>query len=163
MRILMLAILVSISFPSIGLKAAENENPQTEQRIRQLSEKLRCLVCQNQSLAESNAELAQDLRRQLREQVAAGRSDGEIMDYLVQRYGDFVLYEPPFKASTALLWIGPFALLAAALAALVAILRRRRRAPEEAALGPEDQRLVARVLGPAETGNNAGNKPGGDA
>ena len=126
------------------------ENPETEQRIRQLSEKLRCLVCQNQSLADSNAELAQDLRQQLREQVAAGRSDREIMDYLVQRYGDFVLYEPPFKASTALLWAGPFVLLAAALAALIAILRRRRRAPEEAALGPEDRRLVERILGPGD-------------
>ena len=156
MRNIFFAFFFSIAF---NVNAIENTDPNSEQRIRQLSEKLRCLVCQNQSLAESNAELAQDLRRQLREQVAAGRSDGEIMDYLVQRYGDFVLYEPPFKASTALLWIGPFALLAAALAALVAILRRRLRAPEEAALGPEDQRLVARVLGPAEPGN----KPDGDS
>jgi cytochrome c-type biogenesis protein CcmH len=126
------------------------ENPATEQRIRHLSEQLRCLVCQNQSLAESNADLAQDLRQELREQVAAGRSDREIMDYLVQRYGDFVLYEPPFKATTALLWAGPFVLLAAALAALVVVLRRRRRAPEEAALGPEDRRLVERILGPGD-------------
>jgi cytochrome c-type biogenesis protein CcmH len=133
-------------FAAFHLHAAED----SEQRIRQLSEKLRCLVCQNQSLADSNAELAQDLRQQLREQVAAGRSDREIMDYLVQRYGDFVLYEPPFKASTALLWAGPFVLLAAAAAALIAILRRRRRAPEEAALGPEDQRLVERILGPGD-------------
>jgi cytochrome c-type biogenesis protein CcmH len=125
-------------------------NPETENRIRSLEEKLRCLVCQNQSLAESNAELAQDLRQQLREQVAAGRSDREIMDYLVQRYGDFVLYEPPFKASTALLWAGPFVLLAVAAAVLIAVLRRRRRAPEEAALLPEEQRLVERVLGPGD-------------
>jgi cytochrome c-type biogenesis protein CcmH len=126
------------------------ESPETEQRIRHLSEKLRCLVCQNQSLADSNAELAQDLRQQLREQVAAGRSDREIMDYLVQRYGDFVLYEPPFKASTALLWAGPFVLLAVAAGTLIAVLRRRRRAPEEAALDPEEQRLVERVLGPGD-------------
>jgi len=125
------------------------ENPETEQRIRQLSEKLRCLVCQNQSLADSNAELAQDLRQQLREQVAAGRSDDAILDYLVQRYGDFVLYEPPFKATTVLLWIGPFVLLIAAALVLVTTLRRRRRAPEESALGAEDRHLVERVLGPA--------------
>jgi cytochrome c-type biogenesis protein CcmH len=141
MKKLFFVFFISVAF---NLHATEDQ----EQRIRQLSEKLRCLVCQNQSLAESNAELAQDLRQQLREQVVAGRSDREIMDYLVQRYGDFVLYEPPFKASTALLWAGPFVLLAAAIAALIAILRRRRRAPEEAALLPDEQRLVERVLGP---------------
>jgi len=131
--------------------AVENKpvDVQTEQRIRHLSEKLRCLVCQNQSLADSNAELAQDLRQQLREQVAAGRSDDAILDYLVQRYGDFVLYEPPFKPTTLLLWIGPFVLFAAAVLVLLATLRRRRRAPEELALGPEDKRVVERVLGPA--------------
>ena len=149
MRLLFLVVLALISFSSIDAKAIENENPQTEQRIRHLSEKLRCLVCQNQSLADSNAELAQDLRQQLREQVAAGRSDDAILDYLVQRYGDFVLYEPPFKATTVLLWIGPFVLLIAAALVLVSNLRRRRRAPEEPALGPEDKRLVERVLGPA--------------
>ena len=125
------------------------ENPATEQHIRDLSEKLRCLVCQNQTLADSPADLAQDLRRQLREQVAAGRSDQQILDYMVQRYGDFVLYEPPFKPTTLLLWIGPFALLAAAAFILVSALRRRRRQPEEPALSPDDKRLVERVLGPA--------------
>jgi cytochrome c-type biogenesis protein CcmH len=141
MKGLIFIVLVLFSLPGNS-----NEN---EQRIRQLEEKLRCLVCQNQSLADSNAELAGDLRRQVREQVAAGRSDAQIVDYLVQRYGDFVLYEPPFKPTTALLWIGPFVLLAAAVLALVATLRRRRRAPEEPALAADDKRLVARVLGPA--------------
>jgi len=123
------------------------ENPATEQRILRLSEKLRCLVCQNQSLADSPAELAVDLRRHVREQITAGRSDEQILDFMVQRYGDFVLYDPPLKASTLLLWIGPFALLAAAGALLIVILRRRRGAPEEPALGAEDRRLVERVLG----------------
>ena len=139
MKILIFTILVLFSLPG-----SSNEN---EQRIRQLEEKLRCLVCQNQSLADSNAELAGDLRREVREQVKAGRSDKQIVDYLVQRYGDFVLYEPPFKATTALLWIGPFVLLAAAALGLVATLRRRRRAPEEPALAVEEKRLVERVLG----------------
>ena len=142
MKNFLLAICISVA---LNAKATEN----TEVRIRQLSEKLRCLVCQNQSLADSNAELAQDLRQQLREQVASGRSDDQILDYLVQRYGDFVLYEPPFKSTTVLLWIGPFVLLAAAALVLVATLRRRRRAPEEPALAAEDKRLVERVLGPA--------------
>ena len=148
MRFLLLAFLVSVSFWGFNSEATDSSNLQTEQRIRHLSEKLRCLVCQNQTLADSNAELAQDLRQQLREQVAAGRSDDQILDYLVQRYGDFVLYEPPFKAITVLLWVGPFVLLAAAALVLVAVLRRRRRAPEEPPLGPDDKRLVERVLGP---------------
>ena len=141
MRVLIFTVLVLFS-----LHGNSNEN---EQRVRQLEEKLRCLVCQNQSLADSNAELAGDLRREVREQVAAGRSDEQITGYLVQRYGDFVLYEPPFKPTTALLWIGPFVLLFAALLVLVATLRRRRRAPEEPALDADDKRLVERVLGPA--------------
>ena len=140
------AVVLALHFSLVS----GQESPATEQRIRHLSEKLRCLVCQNQTLADSPAELAVDLRRQLHEQVKAGRSDEQILDFMVQRYGDFVLYEPPLKASTALLWIGPFVLLAAAAAALIAILRRRRSAPEEAALGPEDRRLVERVLGPGD-------------
>ena len=142
MKALLFLVFLLISFPGTA-------DTRTEERILRLSEKLRCLVCQNQSLADSNAELAGDLRREVREQVTAGRSDQQIVDYLVQRYGDFVLYEPPFKATTALLWIGPFVLLAAAALVLVATLRRRRRAPEEPALAAEEKRLVERVLGPA--------------
>jgi cytochrome c-type biogenesis protein CcmH len=143
MRAALLLLLLLASAPSLP------ENRETESRIRSLEEKLRCLVCQNQTLADSNAELAGDLRRQVREQVAAGRSDEQVVDYLVQRYGDFVLYDPPLKASTLLLWIGPFVLLAAAALVLVATLRRRRRAPDEPLLAPDDKRLVERVLGPA--------------
>jgi len=149
MNRLLAPLLLSFLLAFAQLQAKENDVP-TDARVRQLEEKLRCLVCQNQTLADSNAELAQDLRRQVREQVYAGRSDEEITAFLVQRYGDFVLYEPPFKPSTALLWLGPFVLLAAALAGLVLVLRRRRDAPPEAALGPEEQRLVERVLGPGE-------------
>jgi cytochrome c-type biogenesis protein CcmH len=138
---------------SIALNAKAIEN--NENRIRQLEEKLRCLVCQNQSLADSNAELAGDLRKQVRDQVAAGRSDDEIVGYLVQRYGDFVLYDPPFKATTALLWIGPFLLLAVGAGFLIAAVRRRRNAPEELALGPDDRRLVERVLGPEKKSGDA--------
>ncbi|MCC6211000.1 MAG: cytochrome c-type biogenesis protein CcmH [Burkholderiales bacterium] len=139
MKVVLFALFMLFSLAGIA-----NE----EQRIRQLEEKLRCLVCQNQSLADSNAELAGDLRKQVREQVAAGRSDEQIVEYLVQRYGDFVRYDPPFKAATALLWAGPFLLLAAGAVILVIVLRRRRDAPEEAALAPEEKRLVERVLGP---------------
>lgn len=116
-------------------------------RIQSLSEKLRCLVCQNQSIADSNADLATDLRRELEAQVKAGRSDEQILDFMVQRYGDFVLYKPPLKASTVLLWVGPFVLLGVAAASLVAVLRRRRAARDEAELDAGERALVERVLG----------------
>ncbi len=149
MKSLLLILIFVFSAFTVNDVKAQTNGTQTEQRIRQLSEKIRCLVCQNQSLADSPAELAGDMRREVREQVAAGRSDHQILDYLVQRYGDFVLYEPPFKATTLLLWIGPFVLLAVAALVLVATLRRRRRAPDEPALAADDKRLVERVLGPA--------------
>ena len=146
MRTLFLAFL----FFSITLSAKAVEN--NAERIRQLEEKLRCLVCQNQTLADSNAELAGDLRREVADQVKAGKSDEQIIEYLVQRYGDFVLYDPPFKLRTLLLWVGPFALFAFAAGVLVLVLRRRRAAPEEMPLAPDEKRLVERVLGPGDRG-----------
>ena len=111
----------------------------------QLAEQLRCLVCQNQSIAESNAELAVDLRRQIREQIAQGRSDTEISGYMVDRYGDFVLYRPPIKAITLLLWFGPLLLLLIAGFALIRHLRERRRQIERRPL-TEDEQREARLL-----------------
>ena len=102
----------------------------TEERLKALAEELRCLVCQNQTIADSNAPLALDLRNQIRGQIAAGRSDAQIRDYMVDRYGDFVLYRPPFKGSTVILWIGPFALLAVGIGVAVAVARRRRQPPD---------------------------------
>lgn len=119
-------------------------NPALEARMMALSHKLRCLVCQNQSIAESDAPLAQDLRGQVREQLAAGRSDDQILDYLVARYGDFVLYEPPLRASTLLLWAGPLALLVAGLGWLGWRLRRRQH-ESPPPLTP-DQQARARAL-----------------
>ncbi len=98
-----------------------------EARLKALAEELRCLVCQNQTIADSNASLALDLRNEIREQVAQGKSDDEIRAYMVERYGDFVLYRPPWKATTVLLWAGPFALLAVGLGILVFTVRRRRK------------------------------------
>jgi cytochrome c-type biogenesis protein CcmH len=102
------------------------ENPNLEKRVQEVSSELRCLVCQNQTLAESNAPLAVDLRNQIREQLAGGASEGEVRAFMVARYGDFVLYKPPFKASTAALWLGPFALLALGLWVLRRVATRRR-------------------------------------
>jgi cytochrome c-type biogenesis protein CcmH len=97
-----------------------------DKRVAALADELRCLVCQNQTLAESNAPLAVDLRNQIREQLAGGASEGEVRAFMVARYGDFVLYKPPFKASTAALWLGPFALLALGLWVLRRVATRRR-------------------------------------
>lgn len=117
----MLALWVSAS------AWAGQPQPDEEQRLRTLSAELRCLVCQNQSLADSNAELAVDLRNQVQDLMRSGKSDQEIKDYLVQRYGDFVLYRPPVKSSTVVLWIGPFVLLALGAVAMLRYVRSRRR------------------------------------
>lgn len=103
------------------------DDPVAEKRLVKLSEELRCLVCQNQNIADSNAELAQDLRREIRTMIQAGKSDKEIVDFMVARYGDFVLYRPPVKATTLLLWAGPLVFMLAGLAALVTYLRKRNR------------------------------------
>jgi cytochrome c-type biogenesis protein CcmH len=101
------------------------QNPVVEKRLNAISENLRCLVCQNESLAGSRAELAEDLRREVRHLIEAGKSDKEIIEFLVSRYGDYVLYDPPFKSTTLFLWVGPFALLAGGLIGLIVFLRRR--------------------------------------
>lgn len=105
-------------------------DPMAHERVVEVSEQLRCLVCQNQSIADSNAELAVDLRNQVVEQVRAGKTNEEIIDYMVDRYGDFVLYNPPFKMSTLVLWLGPVALLVVGLIAFYVNLRRRRSVAE---------------------------------
>ena len=117
-----------------------------EKRMVAISEELRCLVCQNESLAASRADLAQDLRREIREQIGQGKSDKEILDFMVGRYGDFVRYRPPLKGTTFLLWFGPFLLLVAGVAALVVVLRRRSRLPDER-FEPDDE-LPAAAAGP---------------
>lgn len=108
-----------------SVNAADDEA--VEGRVKRIAGELRCLVCQNQTIADSNAALAEDLRRQVREMIAAGRSDAEIIAFMTQRYGDFVLYRPPLKETTALLWFGPLLLLVLGGGALWWTLRRRSR------------------------------------
>lgn len=134
-----------------GLAAAEEarplaDNPQVEARLKTLAVELRCLVCQNQTLADSHAPLAEDLRREVREMIAKDMSDKEIIDFLVQRYGDFVLYRPPWKASTTLLWLGPFLLLIAGATGLVFALRRRQKKLADVTLSEEEHNRVAQLL-----------------
>ena len=107
-------------------------DPQLEQRARDLGREIRCVVCQSQSVADSDADIAQELRVLIREQIAAGKSDQEIRDYLVARYGDFVLFDPPFKSSTYVLWLGPFAILVFAAIGVAVFFRRRAHEPARA-------------------------------
>jgi cytochrome c-type biogenesis protein CcmH len=108
------------------LTCALAQDAPLDRRVANLAHELRCLVCQNQTIAESNAPLAVDLRNQIREQLAAGKSEKQVVDFMVERYGDFVLYRPPFKATTILLWAGPFIFLIAGFWFLLRFLRRRQ-------------------------------------
>ncbi len=117
-----------------------------EAQVQRLSEELRCLVCQNQTIADSHAELAQDLKQEIREMAAKGMSDRAIIDYLVARYGDFVRYRPPLKASTLLLWLGPFALMLAGAIGLVVMLRRREKMVADKPLTAVEARKVRELL-----------------
>ena len=124
------------------VSAAELDGSQ-ELRYRSFTQELRCLVCQNQNIADSNAPLANDLREQVKAQILAGRSDAEITSYVTERYGDFVLYNPPLKASTVALWLLPFVLL---LGALIAAWRYARRQHSAAAPAPVDEAALKRLL-----------------
>jgi len=142
--------------PALAVDAAPTEkDPVAQARAVKLSETLRCLVCQNQTIADSNAELAVDLRRQVREQIAAGRSDDEIIRYMTDRYGDFVLYRPPLKAATVLLWGGPLLLLALGAFVLVRIMRERRAAPEAPPLTAEERARADALLASPKRKNSA--------
>lgn len=122
------------------------EDPVVEKRMVALAENLRCLVCQNESLASSHAELAEDLRKEVREMIKKGMTDKQITDYLVARYGDFVLYNPPVKSYTILLWFGPFVLFLIGGAGLFYQLRKRRRSVPETELPPEAEQRAAALL-----------------
>ena len=130
-------LLLLFFLPASAAFAADD----LDKRTAALADELRCLVCQNQTLAESNAPLAVDLRNQMREQLSKGASEREVREFMVARYGDFVLYKPPFKASTAALWLGPFALLLIGIVLLVRRVRRPR-APEPALSSAERERAA---------------------
>ena len=127
------------------------EDPVVEQRMIAISEELRCLVCQNESLAGSRADLAEDLRRELRTLIKAKKTDAEILEYMVSRYGDFVRYRPPVKPLTWMLWFGPFLLLIGAIVALVRTVRRNLRGTPPAALDPDQRQKAQSLLKDTET------------
>jgi len=129
-------------------------DPEIEKRMTTLSEDLRCLVCQNETIAASRADFANDLRREIREQMQAKKSDKEIVDFLVARYGDFVLYRPPVKSTTLLLWFGPFILLLGGAIALLVYLRQRRKQIQEPQLSDQELKHTEDLL-KERKGNNA--------
>lgn len=149
-RSLLLALCLAL--PLLRAVAAEAvpaaEDPAVEARLLRIAAELRCLVCQNQTIADSHADLAQDLRRQVREMIHEGKSDQEIVDYMTARYGDFVLYRPPLKGTTWLLWFGPALLFVGAVGGLILVLRRRSRMSAdrfEPDMPDEDEDAGARV------------------
>jgi cytochrome c-type biogenesis protein CcmH len=147
LRAVLIALLLACGAAAYAKDAEPTAlDPVAQKRAVALANELRCLVCQNQTIADSHAELAVDLRRQIDEQIKAGRSDTEILDYMVVRYGDFVLYRPPLKATTMLLWGGPALLGLVGLGALWRILRVRRGREAERPLTAEERREAERLL-----------------
>jgi len=133
--------------PPLQAQVAQSiEDPAIEARMKHLTKELRCLVCQNETLADSQAPLAEDLRREIREQIKAGKTDQEILAYATQRYGDFVLYNPPVKATTYLLWFGPFVLLIGGTALLYRYVKRRRELIQVQPLTVEERQRAEKLL-----------------
>jgi len=140
MKGLLISLTLLFTMPAWAAEAPPTaEDPVIEQRMISLAEDLRCLVCQNESLAGSHAELAEDLRREIREQMKQGKDDKQVVEYLTDRYGDFVLYRPPFKPVTYLLWLGPLLFLAIGLTVWYLTMKKRRSLKE----APVDEKQIA--------------------
>ena len=143
----LLLLLTCLSLPMVAKEAQPSAaDPVLEERLMRLSKELRCLVCQNETLADSRADLADDLRREIREQMKAGKSDKEIVAYLTARYGKFILYNPPVDPTTYLLWFGPFVLLLAGLAFLFRYLKQRRELITDQPLSAAEHSRVETLL-----------------
>ena len=144
---LLLLFLSCLSLPLVAKEAQPSAaDPVLEERLMRLSKELRCLVCQNETLADSQADLAEDLRVQIREQMKAGKSDKEIIGYLTDRYGKFILYKPPVDPTTYLLWFGPFLFLLAGLAFLFRYLKQRRELITEQPLSADERSRAETLL-----------------
>src|SRR5882762_5141575 len=154
MKSCFLFLLICASIPGLAIAREAQQlaaDPALEDRVMKLSKELRCLVCQNETLADSRADLAEDLRDQIREQMRAGKTDKEIINYLTARYGKFILYNPPVDPTTYLLWFGPFLLLPFGLLVLFLYLKQRRQTIIEQPLSV-DERQRAELLLKADSG-----------
>ena len=145
-----LLALTMVSGASAKEAAPMSNDPELEARVLKIAEELRCLVCQNETIAASHADLAVDLRKQIRLKLAAGESQQQILDFMVTRYGDFVLYRPPLKASTVMLWLGPFVLLVGVALLMAMNIRRRRRSVMAQEWSPEQAQRARDLLGDGE-------------
>jgi len=144
-------LAIALCMLSFGFSFAKDaaplaDDPVTEQRLISISEEMRCLVCQNESLAGSRSDLANDLRREIRTLIQEGKSDEQIRSFMVERYGDFVLYRPPVKPTTWLLWIGPFVILLIGILGLLTYLRQRNSAVTTIALSDDDNKKIDALL-----------------
>src|ERR1041385_505538 len=149
LALLLLCLLSSFAMAQVQEEERPSDDPAIEQRLANLSRELRCLQCQNQTLADSPAGLAADLRREIREQMKAGKSDHEIIAFLTQRYGDFILYKPRVTYTTYLLWFGPFILLLAGLYVLFRYIKQRRDIIPERPLTADERRRAEELLASA--------------
>jgi cytochrome c-type biogenesis protein CcmH len=151
-RVALIVLALALLAPSAAFAVQPDEilkDPALEGRARNLSRELRCMVCQNQSIDDSEAPLARDLRILVRQRLEAGDSDKQVLDFLVARYGDFVLLRPPFQADTLLLWgLTPAALIAGAIGLVIMVRRRKAVTVEQGALSPEEQRKLSTLVGP---------------
>ena len=152
MKQIFLATLIALSLGGVFARDAVPlaDDPVTEQRLISISEEMRCLVCQNESLAGSRSDLANDLRREIRILISEGKSDDQIRSFMVERYGDFVLYRPPVKPVTWLLWIGPFVILGVGIAGLLMYLRRRNSSVLNVVLTDADNQKIDALLNAAD-------------
>jgi len=151
-RSLLLSVLLLCAVTPLALAREAQptgDDPAVEQRLHKLSQELRCLVCQNETLADSRADLAEDLRREIREQIKAGKSDKEIIEFLTARYGQFILYRPQVTPTTYLLWFGPFVLLLAGLFLLFTYIKQRRDSLPEKPLSADEHRRAEELLASA--------------
>jgi cytochrome c-type biogenesis protein CcmH len=152
LRTLLLGLASALWISAAGAQVSDNRaqpigDPLVEARVQRLGNDLRCLTCMGQSIADSHSGFAVDMRREIREMIVAGKSDAQIMDFMVQRYGDFVLYKPPVKYTTWLLWGGPFVLLVLAVFALIRKLKRRAKEMVVVPLNESEHEAAARLLG----------------
>lgn len=145
----LIAALIAGLLLSLAIHASEAQpvgDPAIEARVNKIAEDLRCLTCMGQSIADSHSDFSTDMRREIRDMLTQGKSDKDVIDFMVQRYGDFVLYNPPVKTSTWLLWGGPFVLLIVALAVLMAKLKKRGKEAPAAALTSQEHDAAAKLL-----------------
>jgi len=155
MKQLLMSLLMLFTSVNVyaGIEVHTFDSPQQEADYKQLINELRCLVCQNQNIADSNADLAKDLRREIYSMISDGQTRDQIVSFMTDRYGDFVMYRPPFKTSTAVLWVGPFVLLGFGLLGLLLFIRNRKRTPVNNEISETDHVRATGILD-GDTANN---------